>query len=219
MLRFTLFMCFLGLFACQSPHVYLVAKGIEKGLVQDVQQSFQNAGYDVTLTDIEIPIYLSDAAISVSPVLDNSKILTDIQSVLRREGFSYISVYQLAEGNHRYTKSNIGVYLRGQGYKPMPPVMSAEVCNSVTATVEFFPENDFTLEIELSSELSIFTGVYSRVDDDIRLAFANGATQTYSLKSTQIKTAFGYKEAVLMDLLFQSTKILPANCQFITIYG
>ena len=101
----------------------------------------------------------------------------------------------------------------------MPPVMYTDACNSVTVTLEFFPEKDFILEIELNSEVTIFKGVYSKLGDGVQLDFANGATQSYSLKSTQIKTFFGTKEADLMDLLSQSTDILPAKCRFVTIYG
>jgi hypothetical protein len=208
-----------ALFGCQSPHVYLVTKGVDKGVVQQVQKNIQRAGYEVTRVDIDIPVYFSDAAISVSPVFASPEMLTDIQTVLRNQGFFYTAVYQLAEGNHKYTKSNIGVYLRGKNYKRMPPVMSTDACDSVTATLEFVLENTFTLEIELNSELTIFKGVYSQIGDDVRLAFANGETQSYSLNSTQIKTFFGYKEADLLALLFQSTEILPEKCRFVTIYG
>ncbi|MFT5674657.1 MAG: hypothetical protein ACI808_000580 [Paraglaciecola sp.] len=219
MLRFTLLVYLLGLFGCQSPHVYLVAKGVEEGIVKDVKENIQNAGYEVTLAHIDIPVYFSDAAISVSPVFAKPEMLTEIQTILRRKGFAYTSVYQLAEGNHKYTKSNVGVYLRGQGYRRIPPIMSTDACDSVAATLEFSVENAFTLEIEVNSELVIFEGIYSQIGDSVQLAFSNGAKQTYFLSSTQIKTSFGYKEADLLDLLSQSTDILPARCQFVTIYG
>ena len=205
---------------CVQRHAFISANGVEPTKLDALSQQLEAQGWQVTLTQLEIPAEFSDTSIAINPAQQNQDAIEQLITLLQQLGFNQPQTYKFAEGKHFYSIDNIGLYIRGSQPAVMPPNwLRSDNCKEGDTLLALSPGGNVTLEHEaLDTELEQLDSYQGQWQfDGERLTITLlGQEQHYSRSDITRTTWRGDSPAQLFTPL-KEVEFTPLNCHFIII--
>ena len=209
--------------ACQQRQAILITQGIEPVKVKAIETALIQSGWQVSKSTIAIPTEFPNTAIATNPAYRDSQAITEIEDLLKGQGFAEPTEYKFAEGKHFFSMNNIGIYLRNseQALQPLPPdFIRTDHCTAGDATLNLSPQGQAVLEYERpindNFELEQHTGTWQFDGAQLSVTL-NRAQQVFKLTHEQRPIWRGLSPADIYTPI-QDSNFKVLNCTFLLIY-
>ncbi|MGR3969720.1 hypothetical protein [Shewanella sp. 1180_01] len=209
--------------ACQQRQAILITQGIEPVKVKAIETALIQSGWQVNQSTIAIPAEFPNTAITTNPAYRDSQAITEIEDLLKGQGFAEPTEYKFAEGKHFFSINNIGIYLRNseQVLQPLPPdFIRTDHCTAGDATLNLSPQGQAVLEYERpindNFELEQHTGTWQFDGAQLSVTL-NRAQQVFKLTHEQRPIWRGLSPADIYTPI-QDSNFKVLNCTFLLIY-
>ena len=208
------------LIGCAQQHAFISANGVKPAKLNALSQQLEAQGWQVTLTQLEIPAEFSDTSIAMNPAQQNQDAIEQLITLLQQLGFNQPQTYKFAEGKHFYSIDNIGLYIRGSHSTATPPSwLRSDNCTAGDTLLALNPGGNVTLEHEvLDTELEQLDSYQGQwlFDGETLTIHIMEHQQDYIRKEVMRKTWRGDSPAQLFTPL-KEVEFAPLNCSFIII--
>lgn len=209
--------------ACQQRQAILITQGVEPVKVKAIETALIQSGWQVSQSTIAIPAEFPNATIATNPAYRDTQAITEIENILKGQGFAEPTEYKFAEGKHFFSMNNIGIYLRNseQALQPLPPsFIRTDQCAAGDATLNLEPQGQAVLEYEKPTndnfELEQHTGTWAFDGVQLKIQL-NHAQQAFQLTHEQRETWRGPSPADIYTPT-QNSDFKVLNCTFLLIY-
>lgn len=208
------------LIGCAQQHAFISANGVKPAKLNALGQQLEAQGWQVTLTQLEIPAEFSDTSITMTPAQQNQDAIELLITQLQQLGFNQPQIYKFAEGKHFYSIDNIGLYIRGSQSTAMPPSwLRSDNCTAGDTLLALSSGGNVTLEHEaLDTELEQLDSYKGQwlFDGETLTIHIMEHQQDYIRKEIMRKTWRGNSPAQLFTPQ-RISQFTPLNCSFIII--
>lgn len=219
---------FMLLSACSQTKIHLVTYGYSEQERQQIVKQFEQQELEIVLSDARVPHEFPLVSLAMNPSFYDYSIIAEIDKVLESLNMTREQEYRFAQGQHFYSKRNLGLYIKNpdvQAY-PMPPFLRTQYCQTIDATMEFQPNGEFVLEYEIKgsdeggylADLLYQKGHYLFDGVTLTLFSENFPKIQYRLEKEQRETYAGKKPA---DVFYPKGDIATwplASCEMLIIY-
>lgn len=209
--------------ACQQRQAILITQGVEPVKVKAIETALIHSGWQVDQSTIAIPAEFPNAAIATNPAYRDTQAITEIENILKGQGFTELTEYKFAEGKHFFSMNNIGIYLRNseQVSQPLPPsFIRTDHCASGDATLNLTPQGQAVLEYERpindNFELEQHKGTWDFDGEQLKVQL-NHTQQAFLLTHEQRPIWRGLSPADIYTPT-QDSDFKVLNCTFLLIY-
>ena len=84
------------LIGCAQQHAFISTNGVKPAKLNALSQQLEAQGWQVTLTQLEIPAELSDTSIAMNPAQQNQDAIEQLITLLQQLGFNQPHTYKFA---------------------------------------------------------------------------------------------------------------------------
>ena len=208
------------LIGCAQQHAFISANGVKPSKINALSQQLEAQGWQVTLTQLEIPAEFSDTSIAMNPAQQNQDAIEQLITLLQQLGFNQPQTYKFAEGKHFYSIDNIGLYIRGSQSTATPPNwLRSDNCTGGDTLLALNPGGNVTLEHEVLDteleQLDSYQGQW-QFDGETLVIHIMDHQQHYLRTEITRQTWRGDSPAQLFTPL-KEVEFAPLNCSFIII--
>jgi len=185
--------------ACTTTQVQLFTDGMSDTEINSVTSRLSDLNVETELNALPIPDEILTPTVMYSPTHTKLSQVEDISNQLIELGYD-VSLVSLSQGNHFYTSTNVGLYLKPRPYTPPEGVSPKGKefngdCKANDAYLTLNENDTFTLEMigwdeTINKELATTqTGTWYRSRDSIVLSSNAGEVE---LSLIQTKEEFDY---------------------------
>ncbi|WP_372770958.1 hypothetical protein [Pseudoalteromonas sp.] len=214
--------------ACANTQLHLVTKGYSKSevaaLKTSLSEQLEGEKIDVVLSEIAIPKNFPNATLALNPNFNQPEIIARLDNWLVVNGHKTSQEFRFSEGNHYYSKSHLGLYLRKPGTErqvDLPPYLRTQYCDVADGTLALNKNGQAILEYELtgngSDKIDVLNGQWLFVSNQLSVDFKY-LNQTFTLVKEEKQTHLGPRPADVFRPTKQLAKKHILNCEFLIIY-
>jgi hypothetical protein len=210
--------------ACSTPQIHIINQGIDEQKVAAVSAELAKLGYEIKISNALVPESFPDVALATNPSITDSAVLTPIENAIEAVGFARPTLFQFAQGNHYYSASHMGVYLRDPNTRLMPPVMGSRHCEVFSATLEFSRNQELIFEYEVQDNNGepilerTFTGTYKVSGNSLYLNVTPLSDKVFAIQQDKVMTHVGLRRSEYILLSLQELVDLPLVCRIDAVY-
>jgi len=193
-------LCF-TLLACSTTTVHLYSRYLSKDEISAVKSKLTDLGFKVEINTLAFPDEVKQSSLIYSPFIENEQRLSTVVDSVSALGWQLSNTQMLKEGNHWYTKNNVGLFLVPEGARARDNIAISDLVNeyktrNCTTSAAIRLNNNGSYKISFSQSLS-----NSRVN---RTDFNRGhwkitAFPYVELKSLNKKWFFYFKIEEIVD--------------------
>jgi len=209
---------------CSTKTIHLYNQGYSEDEISHLKDSLVQQGYTVERPDVRVPNEFPNVVIALNPAFSDQDFYRYINQQLIDKGFGTATEFRFAQGQHFYSKNDVGIYLKNpnQLEQPMPPYLRTQYCKTSSgATILFNDNNKFVLEYEnnhYDEVLIKLNGEYSFDGTMLTLFPADMAKHAYRLHKEVRETPYGDRPADVFKPIANNSPLGEFNCEFLIIY-